>query len=209
MTASYPASIKNFGNARIDGEYMHAEDINTLRDEVVALETTLATITAALLSPGANGNLLSSTGSAWSSTAPLQKASTAEVLAGTQDAKYISPKGLADSYAFKSGLYTPSLTNSTNVAASTAWSNFYYRIGEVVSVAGTVSIDTTTTGATTLQISLPIASTFANSTYLAGSASMGTEHAVIFGGTGVATLSYTAVSTANNNWRFHFTYRVV
>ncbi|HEY3312027.1 MAG TPA: hypothetical protein VGK00_10340 [Anaerolineales bacterium] len=39
--ASFPASVKNFGADRVDGEYIPADDVNLIRAEVVALETEL------------------------------------------------------------------------------------------------------------------------------------------------------------------------
>ena len=41
MTAEFPQSIKSFGADRVDGEYVPAADMNTVRAEIVALETTL------------------------------------------------------------------------------------------------------------------------------------------------------------------------
>lgn len=57
-----------------------------------------------------------------------------------------------------SSTYTPTLTNSTNVSASTAYVTNYYQIGDVVTVAGRVSI-TPTTGAwtqTIMRMSVPV-----------------------------------------------------
>jgi len=41
MAASFPASVKNFGADRVDGEYIPAADMNDVRAEVVAIETLL------------------------------------------------------------------------------------------------------------------------------------------------------------------------
>lgn len=57
-----------------------------------------------------------------------------------------------------SSAYTPTLTNSTNISASTAYVTNYYQIGDVVTVAGRVSI-TPTTGAwtqTIMRMSVPV-----------------------------------------------------
>ena len=67
-----------------------------------------------------------------------------------------------------SGTYTPSLTNVTNVAASTAFVCQYMRVGSVVTVSGQVSIDPTATGAIELGMSLPVASNFANNNECGG-----------------------------------------
>lgn len=57
-----------------------------------------------------------------------------------------------------SGVYTPTLTNGTNVAASTAYECQYIRVGSVVTVSGKVDIDITAAGAYELGLSLPVAS---------------------------------------------------
>lgn len=84
-----------------------------------------------------------------------------------------------------SGTYTPTLTNTTNVAASTAHTMFYTRVGDVVHVAGEVDVDPTTAGLlTTVEISLPIASAL--------------THADQLGGTGADTLGTPAWACAGN-----------
>ncbi len=59
------------------------------------------------------------------------------------------------------GVYTPTLTNTANLDASTAYECQYLRVGGTVSVWGKVSVDPTLAAtATQLGISLPIASNF-------------------------------------------------
>lgn len=58
------------------------------------------------------------------------------------------------------GVYTPTLTNVTNISASTAYECQYMRVGNTVTVSGKVDMDITATGAFELGISLPIASNF-------------------------------------------------
>jgi hypothetical protein len=68
-----------------------------------------------------------------------------------------------------SGTYTPTLTNVTNVASSTTLPCQYMRVGNVVTVSGSVQIQSTTGGTVSaLGISLPIASTFTASRQLGG-----------------------------------------
>jgi len=69
-----------------------------------------------------------------------------------------------------SGTYTPTLTNGTNMAASTAYPLQYLRVGNTVIVGGYVGIDTTSAGATatSMRMSLPIASNFTASTDAGG-----------------------------------------
>lgn len=73
-------------------------------------------------------------------------------------------------YAEDIGAYTPTLTNKTNVSASTAYSTRYVRVGNFVRVSGRVSVTPTAASSTSteLGISLPIASNFSNSTTDAG-----------------------------------------
>lgn len=56
------------------------------------------------------------------------------------------------------GTYTPTLTNVTNVTSSTAANCQYNRVGNMVSVFGSLAITTTLAVATEVDISLPIAS---------------------------------------------------
>lgn len=58
------------------------------------------------------------------------------------------------------GTWTPTLTNSTNVAASVAGTWHYIRVGNQVYFHGVVQVDTTAVGAFLLYASLPIASNF-------------------------------------------------
>lgn len=88
-----------------------------------------------------------------------------------------------------SGTYTPTLTNVTNITASTAYPCQYMRVGNTVTVSGKVDIDTTAAAAIELGISLPISSNFANDYECAG--------------TGVAVISgedaaYIKADTVNN-----------
>lgn len=61
-----------------------------------------------------------------------------------------------------SSTYTPTLTNSTNVSASTAYVTNYYQIGNVVTVAGRVSITPTAGGwtQTIMRMSVPVGTAF-------------------------------------------------
>lgn len=68
-----------------------------------------------------------------------------------------------------SGTYTPTLTNVTNVSSSTANSTQYMRVGNVVTVAGTVTIQATVaTTDTQLDMSLPVPTNLVNSFNLGG-----------------------------------------
>lgn len=124
---------------------------------------------------------------------------------------------LADTVAsylnISSGTYTPTLTNSTNVAASTAYLCQYLRVGSVVTVSGRVDIDPTSTGDTQLGLSLPIASNLGNIQDLGGTLAATTT--ANFGGIyGDATndralIRFPAVTTANIGFHFIFSYRII
>lgn len=63
-----------------------------------------------------------------------------------------------------SGTYTPTLTNVANIDSSTANVCQYQRVGSIVTVFGTASVDVTAAASFSLGISLPIASNFAAAT---------------------------------------------
>lgn len=109
--------------------------------------------------------------------------------------------------------YTPALTNTTNIAASTAYSIQYMRVGNTVTVGGQVDIDPTAAGACSLGISLPWASALSASNQLGGTAWAPVPG---YGGSisadaanDRAQLDFTAAAdVANRSWFFSFTYRV-
>lgn len=113
------------------------------------------------------------------------------------------------------GTYTPTLTNTANIDASTVngtWS--YIRIGKVVMVVGTGTIDATAGGGATtiLGISIPIASDF----IVGGDASGGgSAQATNTAGNVAAdatnnrvTLTFQSTSTANQGWKIWFMYQI-
>ena len=112
------------------------------------------------------------------------------------------------------GTYTPTLTNGSNVAASTAFAAQYLRVGNTVTVSGQCDVDPTAAStATTLGISLPIASALANPYECTGTGANpgGTVPAVVIGDAANdrASLEYTPNTDANHRMSFHFTYRVI
>jgi hypothetical protein len=110
------------------------------------------------------------------------------------------------------GTYTPTLTNTTNVAASTAYACQYMQVGNTITVSGKVDIDPTATGATELRLTLPVVPGFGND-YEAG----GTAHCPAFAAetaaisavpsTGVVALRFIAVDITNKSYYFSFTYQ--
>ena len=68
-----------------------------------------------------------------------------------------------------SGTYTPTLTDTTNIASSTAFQCQYIRVGNVVTVSGRVTIDPTSSGTLTeLSMTLPVDAALADQEELAG-----------------------------------------
>lgn len=112
-----------------------------------------------------------------------------------------------------SGTYTPTLTNVTNVAASTAFLCQYMRVGSVVTVSGEVSIDPTAAGALELGMTLPIASNFTAVRQCGGTSAVAGVAGLV--GTILAdttndraSVQLIAVDTANRNHFFSFTYLI-
>ncbi len=70
----------------------------------------------------------------------------------------------------KSGTYTPTATNDTNLSGLTLFVAQWTRVGNVVTVNGAFEADAVAVGATTFELSLPIASNFAATTNAAGGA---------------------------------------
>ena len=114
-----------------------------------------------------------------------------------------------------SGIYTPTLTNTTNIAASTASVCQYMCVGDLVTVSGKINIDPTATGLITMGISLPIASDLASDNQCAGvaaqaSGSTGQNGAISGDSTNNrATLNSITSSLAAFDWFFTFTYRII
>lgn len=114
-----------------------------------------------------------------------------------------------------SGTYTPTLTNTANVAASTIQAPQWLRVGNVVTVSGFMTIQPTAAGnaVTTVGISLPIASNLAAAGQCAGTAvttTLANSASWITSDTtnDIALVNFYASSTANAQWLFQFTYLI-
>ena len=114
-----------------------------------------------------------------------------------------------------SGVYTPTLTNVTNLDGSTAYECQYLRVGDTVTVSGLVDIDPTTiANFTELGISLPIASTFTNVRQAGGTAVSAVVTQEVAGiaadpGNARAKMVWTASVNSNTVMYFTFTYRIL
>lgn len=76
--------------------------------------------------------------------------------------------GSAPELSMASGLWTPTLTPTTNLDAAVLNSAFYYRIGDLVTVFLYVSLDPTSAASTVLDITIPIASDFSATSQASG-----------------------------------------
>ena len=113
-----------------------------------------------------------------------------------------------------SGVYTPTLFNTTNVASSTASQCQYMRVGSVVTVSGTVTIDPTAAASTTLGMSIPIASNFGAVEDAGGTAVAplvaGQCASITADSTNDRVLvRWVAVDLGSRLWGFSFTYRII
>jgi hypothetical protein len=111
-----------------------------------------------------------------------------------------------------SGTYTPTLTNTTNVSSSTANVCQYMRVGNVLTVSGSVFITPVSAAFVEFRVSLPVASSFTASSQLAGTGLSSVDEIVRIvttSGFTVARALYTATSTTQREIHFSFTYRVV
>ena len=119
--------------------------------------------------------------------------------------------GAANESEIRSGTYTPTLTNITNINNSSASSCQYMRVGNIVTVSGRVTIEATDVGTTTVDLSIPISSTFANPENCAGTAADGTNAASgsIEANTTLARLTFASPGNGTYNLQLHFTYVVL
>lgn len=110
----------------------------------------------------------------------------------------------------------PTITNVTNVAASTIQDQQYMRVGDVVTVSGRCTIDPTSAAvATEVGISLPIASTTSLFTYVSGTAccsdsvSLSASCTADITNNRMAIRYINAADIASRTWTYNFTYRIV
>lgn len=113
------------------------------------------------------------------------------------------------------GSYTPTLFNTTNVAASTAQVTYWKRTLDRVDVHGRVDIDPTAAGGTftVLGMSLPVASNFATGLECNGTAaaSVVNSSASISGDAANdrALIRFASQDLNNTGFTFHFSYLVI
>lgn len=115
-----------------------------------------------------------------------------------------------------SGTYTPTLTNVTNVSASTAYSSQWIRVGNVVTVSGKVDIDTTLAAGTAseLGMSLPLASALTAEEQVGGTATSDSVASLSARIKADATndrasFVFKSISLTNDSYAFSFQYLIL
>jgi hypothetical protein len=134
MAADFPTGVKTF-STKVDGvDLVQSSHINDAQAEIVAIETELKKATGSTVNHAALTNL--TTGDPHTQyLKTASKATGAEVVAGEDDAKFVTAKALAD--ALVPGVwtnYTPTITyagGTTNPTSVTATIR-YIRVGKIV-----------------------------------------------------------------------------
>lgn len=108
-----------------------------------------------------------------------------------------------------SGVYTPTLTSVLNIGSVTARACQWFRVGDVVTVSGSLDVDPVAPGLTKVDISLPVATTMTANQQCSGVANtqLG-DTAAIIGTATDARLNWTATPTTSRTFYFTFTYLV-
>ena len=108
------------------------------------------------------------------------------------------------------GTYTPTLTNVTNIDASTPLSCLYWRAGNTVHVSAAFNVDPTAAGTIVLGVSLPIASNITDAADISGTAAGLAGYGVVIGNAASdrADIYITTSSTVNTGYHAEFTYQV-
>jgi hypothetical protein len=165
------------------------------------------------------GATFGAAGSAWSTVNNwrwrVKKASGGQAvgfgLASTTSAGLVNPYTVGSGVVY-GGQYTPTITNVSNVAASTPYSTMYMRVGAYVTVSGMIDIDPTAATTTQFGMSLPIASDFTAVEDCAGTGySFSDDDATEIAAdtsNNRADFRFSATGTANRNHKFTFTYRI-
>jgi len=170
------------------------------------------TVTSVTAGTGLTGGVITTTGTIAVDTTVVATLTDTQTLTNKT---LTSPTISGTSGNLYSSTYTPTLTNSTNVAASTTGSCQFMRVGNVVTVSGQLSVDPTLAAVLTIIfISLPVASTFTSGRSAAGSAASVSNIYGEVGGILADTsgnrmeLRLLPTSAANQSYSFHATYLI-
>ena len=144
---------------------------------------------------------------------PINQAPIADPVTGLVSREWF--RFFANLNTIVSDVYTPVLTNTTNIASSTAAECQYSRIYSVATVSGQVTISATATGAAVLKMSLPLASNFASTGQAAGTFATLTTGGTTTGAiladivNDVFEFRFNAANTTSTVYAFTVTYQVV
>lgn len=164
-----------------------------------------------------NGNIGINTNSP---TSTLQVAGTANVSGNTVIGGNLNVNGTItiSTGDIVSGTYTPTVTIVTNVNTATVATTFnYMRVGSVVTVSGVLNANVNTINSdSTVAISLPIASNFANGFEGSGLAAPTTAAFAAENGVVIAdatndrmSINFRSTTTASKAYAVNFTYRII
>ncbi len=145
----------------------------------------------------------------------IELATNGETISGASGARAVTPAGLKallDDHIY-SGTWTPTLTNVTNIASSTASVCQYMRLGDVVQFSGTVAVDPTAVGVVELSISLPVAFNFTDIHQVSGTC-VDTSYSQLGQLTADTAaddirLKFNATDATIRTWKFGGSYRMV
>jgi hypothetical protein len=108
--------------------------------------------------------------------------------------------------------FTPTLTNITNLTASTAYEAYYLKVGTKITVFGQVDIQATALGVIVLGMSFPVAVTTIFAHQASGTVSSGNnEETGHMGADDInlrAQLTLTATTTTNHRIYYHYSYLI-
>lgn len=169
-------------------------------------------------------------GTTTANTAPFKLTSGTNLTTGEAGAMeydgvelYFTPSGttretvayISDIPTATSGTYTPTATNVTNITSSTPNISSYQRVGNIVTVYGTITVTNTLALASEVDVTLPVASNFAAATDLNGIGQSDGTFAVntVIKGDAVndrASIYFTGASVGGNGiLYFSFQYKVL
>jgi hypothetical protein len=125
--------------------------------------------------------------------------------------RYSAGAGVVEELNLDYGTYTPTLTNIANLTSSTPAVCSWQRVGDIVVVSGSFTVDALIGGLTSLRMTLPVASNFTSITDASGAGSgvIAESHAAYADDVNDEVIfRWTSASTASHVVYFMFMYIV-